>query len=114
MATASTKEVQLNALIWSSKHPPCKMQANRYDGSRPTVREQDHLKTPPSLLHVEYMYLRGFCVRMHPGVGPKVTWGGQRQLCGHSDVLNFLGPRAPPQRDVTSLGWQAGSHKLRP
>jgi hypothetical protein len=40
---------------------PCKMQANRYDGSRPTVREQDHLKTPPSLLHVKYMYLRGLC-----------------------------------------------------
>ena len=37
------------------------MQANRYDGSRPTVREQDHLKTPPSLLHVKYMYLRGLC-----------------------------------------------------
>ncbi len=48
-------------IIWSSKHPPCKMQANRYDGSRPTVREQDHLKTPPSLLHVDYMYLRGLC-----------------------------------------------------
>ena len=32
----------------------------------------------------------GVCVRMHPGVGPKVTWGGQRQLCGHLDVLNFL------------------------
>jgi hypothetical protein len=63
-ATASIKEVQLNgvnALIWSSKHPPCKMQANRHDGSRPTVREQDHLKTPPSLLHVNYIYLRGLC-----------------------------------------------------
>ncbi len=32
----------------------------------------------------------GVCVRMHPGVGPKVTWGGQRQLCGHLDVLKFL------------------------
>ena len=32
----------------------------------------------------------GGFVRMHPGVGPKVTWGGQRQLCGHLDVLNFL------------------------
>ena len=62
-ATASTKEVQLNALIWSSKHPPqaCKMQANRYDGSRPTVREQDHLNTPPSLLRIKYMHLRGLC-----------------------------------------------------
>jgi hypothetical protein len=27
---------------------------------------------------------------MHPGVGPKVTWGGQRQFCGHLDALNFL------------------------
>ena len=38
-----------------------KMQPNRYDGSRPTVREQDHLKTPPSLWLVNYMYLRGLC-----------------------------------------------------
>jgi hypothetical protein len=35
-------------------------------------------------------FICGVCVRMHPGVRPKVTWGGQRQLCGHSDVLNFL------------------------
>ncbi len=39
----------------------CKMQANRYDGSRLTVREQDHLETPPSLLRIKYMYLRGLC-----------------------------------------------------
>ncbi len=32
----------------------------------------------------------GVYVRIHPGVGPKVTWGGERQLCGHLDVLNFL------------------------
>jgi hypothetical protein len=37
------------------------LQTNRYAGSRPTVREQDHLKTPPSLLHVKYKYLRGLC-----------------------------------------------------
>jgi hypothetical protein len=39
------------------------------------------------------MYLTcicGVCARMHPGVRPKVTWGGQRQLCGQLDALNFL------------------------
>ena len=56
----------------------------------------------------------GVCVRMHPGVGPKVTWGGQRQLCGHLDVLNFLSAETAPHRDVITLGWQAGGRKLRP
>ncbi len=91
-----TTKKQLNALIWSSKpeHPPssCKMEANRYDGSRPTVREQDHLKTPPSLLHVKCMYLRGLCentprsrAESHLGWAAAVV-----RPFGILDVLNFL------------------------
>jgi hypothetical protein len=65
------------------------MQANRHDGSRPTVREQDHLKTPPSLLHVLDMYLRSLCENA-PRSQAESHLVGQRQLCGLLDVLNFL------------------------
>jgi hypothetical protein len=82
-AVPSTKEVQLNALIWStgSKHPPCKMQSCKPTvmtahapqfANRTTSRPRPHCCMSSTCIC-------GVCVRMHPGVGPKVTWGGQQQ-----------------------------------